>query len=99
MSDPRSTDPLRRINLHGASARADAAGSIWTTLWTWLAAIAAVAVILAVVYGYSRSDLAGQPTGEAATTGSAPAAAPPTPLPASRMDDARAPAPPADDDP
>ncbi len=70
MSD--STDPLRRLNLEAAVASANAAGAVWTTLWTWLAAIAAAAVVLAVVFGYSRIDPV-RPSGEPVTTGSAPA--------------------------
>lgn len=99
MSDHRSNDLLRRLTLNGAAARADtAAASMWTTLWTWLAAVAAIAVILGVVFGYTRTDPAGQSAGPA-TTGSAPV--PSTPLSVPQPDDGRTPAPalPADDDP
>jgi hypothetical protein len=99
MSDHRSNDRMRRLNLNAAAARADTvAASTWTTLWTWLAAVAAIAVILGVVFGYTRTDPTGQSAGPA-TTGSAPV--PSTPLSGPRRDDGRTPAPtlPADDDP
>jgi hypothetical protein len=100
MSDHRrSNDPVRRLNLNGAAVSTDAAASsTWTTLWTWLAAVAAIAVILGVVFGYTRTDPAG-PSAGLATTGLAPV--PSTPLSGPRQDDGRAPAPalPADDDP
>ncbi len=74
MSDPSSPDPVRRLNLQGAHA----AGLTWTTLWTWFAAIAAAAVVLALAFGYDRSDLGGNYSRAPATTGSA-AGSPPTP--------------------
>jgi hypothetical protein len=98
MSDPRHTDPLRRLNLQ-ATARtggrtASATAAMWTTLWTWLAAIAAAVVVLGLVFGYSRSDLArNQSGGEPTTTGSATRPAPATPLSAPRLGDTGAPAP------
>jgi hypothetical protein len=102
MSDPRSTDSIRRYNRQGAAAsaaaRANPAASSWTTVWTWLAAIAAVAVILGLVFGYSRSDLVRTESIEPATAGSAPGT--PAPLTTPRIgSDAYAPAPaaPADD--
>jgi hypothetical protein len=75
MSDPSSTDPMRRINLQVVNA----AGTTWTTLWTWFAAIAAAAVVLALAFGYDRSDLAGNYSRAPATTGSAAGSLPPTP--------------------
>jgi hypothetical protein len=99
MSDPRATDPLRRPYVRGAIARAGAAApdwmgpsrrGVWTTLWTWLAAIASAAVILGLVFGYSRSGLVHDLPGGQATTGAAPTTAP--------ANDARAPAS-TDDDP
>jgi hypothetical protein len=104
MSDHRSTGPLRHPSFNRAAARADvAAASMWTTLWMWLAAIAAVAafaVVLGVVFGYSHSDQEVQ-AGEPLAAGSAPASVPPAPLSMPQPDDARAPAPatPADDGP
>jgi hypothetical protein len=74
MSDPRSTEPYRRVNLRGAVARAataNTAGFAWTTLWTWLAAIAAAVVILSLVFGFSGSDLVQNRSAEPVTTGSA----------------------------
>ncbi len=75
MSDPSSTDPVRRLNLLGANA----AGTTWTTIWTWFAAIAAASVVLALAFGYDRSDLAGNYSRAPATIGSATGSAPPTP--------------------
>jgi hypothetical protein len=75
MSDPSSTDPVRRINLQAVNA----AGATWTTLWTWFAAIAAAAFVLALAFGYDRSDLAGNYSRAPATTGSATGSVPPTP--------------------
>jgi hypothetical protein len=69
---------------------------MWTILWTWLAAVAAVVVILGVVFGYGRSDLEHQssdPAAAAQATGSAPSAPLATPRPDER---APAPAAPAD---
>jgi hypothetical protein len=104
MSDPRSTDPLRRPYLRGATARANTAGSAdrgwaWMTLWTWLIAIAAVALILGLVFGYSRSGLVQDMSGEPATSGAAPSLS--THSGVAPAGDVRAPAPaaPADDDP
>jgi hypothetical protein len=82
MSDPRFIDPLRRfhrqtrLNRQVAIARTavrtgDAEPS-WTTLWTWLATIAAAAVILALAFGYGRSDPVRSLSGEPTMTGSAP---------------------------
>jgi hypothetical protein len=62
-SDPRRTDPLRRHDLQGSNS----AG----TLWTWLAAIVAVVVVLGLIIGYSRTDQASIQSSEPATTGSA----------------------------
>ena len=94
MSDPRHTDPLRRLNLQGAVARTNAAGPTWTTVWTWLAAIAATIVILGLVFGYSRSDLVRDQSTDPATTGSAAESAPSAPLAVPRQGDERAPEPP-----
>jgi hypothetical protein len=95
MSDPRHTDPLRRLNLPGASAT----GTMWTTLWTWAAAIIAAVVVLGLIFGYGRRDLARNHSKESTTTGSATGSAPS----AHRLGDVRAPAPatptPADDGP
>jgi hypothetical protein len=89
MSDPRRTDPLRRLNLQAAARttgmRAGAASTVWTTLWTWLAAIVAAVVVLGLVFGYSRSDVARHNPGEPSTTGSAAGSVPaPAPLSAPR---------------
>ena len=67
MSDPSSTDPLRRVNLR----RANVTGTTWTALWTWLAAIAAAAVVLGLAFQYDRSDLARNHSRAPTTTGSA----------------------------
>ncbi len=71
MSDPRytdsrRTDPLRRFDLQGSNS----AG----TMWTWLAAIIALAVVLGLIIGYSRTDQASIQSNEPTTTGSAPSA-------------------------
>lgn len=96
MSDHRSTGPLRHPSFNRATARADVApASMWTTLWMWLAAIAAVAAIVGVVLGYGRSDQASL-SGEPAASGSAQVPLPPLSVP--QPDAARASAP-ADDDP
>jgi hypothetical protein len=72
MSDPRytdsrRTDPLRRVDLQGSNS----AG----TMWTWLAAIIAVAVVLGLIIGYSRTDQASIQSSEPTTTGAAPSSA------------------------
>jgi hypothetical protein len=97
MSEPRHTDPLRRLNLQAAartSARTTGATAMmWTTLWTWLAAIAAAVVVLGLVFGYSRSDVARNQPGEPTTTGSAAGSAPAAPpLSAPRLGETHAPA-------
>jgi hypothetical protein len=71
MSDPRytdsrRTDPLRRLDVQGSSSAA--------TIWTWLAAIIAVIVVLGLIIGYSRTDQANIRSSEPATTGAAPSA-------------------------
>jgi hypothetical protein len=71
MSDPRytdsrRTDPLRRLDLQGSNS----AG----TIWTWLAAIIAVVVVLGLIIGYSRTDQASIQSNEPTTTGAAPSA-------------------------
>jgi anti-sigma-K factor RskA len=85
MSDPRSTEPYRRVNLRGTVARAaatNAADTTWTTLWTWLAAIAAAVVILSLVFGLTHSDLVQNRSSQPVTTGSA-SHQPASPSPAS----------------
>jgi len=94
MSDPRNadsrrTDPLRRYDLQGSNSSG--------TLWTWLAAIVAVVVVLGLIIGYSRTDRASIQSTEPTTTGSAPAQqpapksggeeAPPAPAPATPAPD------------
>ena len=69
MSDPRytdsrRTDPLRRFDLQGSNS----AG----TMWTWLAAIIAVIVVLGLIIGYSRTDQTTVQSSDPTTTGSAP---------------------------
>jgi hypothetical protein len=91
MSDP-TRDLLRRLNPN-RGARTDAggrhaAGSMWVTLWTWLAAFAAAVVVLGLVFGYSRNDLTRNPSGEPSTTGSAPRPAPTMPMPSPRLGEA-----------
>jgi hypothetical protein len=102
MSDPRHLDPLRRLNLQARPARTatirtvaarTATAAMWTTLWTWLAALAAAAVVLGLVFGYSRTDLAHNQSSEPATTGSATTGSAAAPLSLPRPGDARAPAP------
>jgi len=61
---PRRTDPLRRID----GQVTNGAG----TMWTWLAAILAVIVVLGLVIGYSRIEQAKIQSNEPTTTGSAP---------------------------
>ena len=61
---PRHTDPLRRID----GQVTNGAG----TMWTWLAAILAVIVVLGLVIGYSRTEQAKIQSNEPTTTGSAP---------------------------
>jgi hypothetical protein len=83
MSYSRNPDPLRR--LHPQATARTASADMWTTLWTWVAAIVSAVVVLGLVFGYSRTDLARSRSGEASTTGSAPLSVP-------RLD-TRAPAP------
>jgi hypothetical protein len=83
MSYSRNPDPLRRLNLQATARTASA--DMWTTLWTWVAAILSAVVVLGLVFGYSRTDLAHNRSGEASTTGAAPLSTP-------RLD-TRAPAP------
>jgi hypothetical protein len=94
MSDP-TPDPLRRLNFRRGAARAglNAEGPMWTTLWTWLAAFAAAVFVLGLVFGYSHSDLARNPSSEPSTTGSAPRPAPAMPMSPPRLGEARPPAP------
>jgi hypothetical protein len=88
-SDPRRNDPLRRFDLQGSNG----AGMIWT----WLAAIIAVVIVLGLVIGYSRTDHASLPFKEPATTGSAPSGLRLAPKPNPKSSDGpaapRAPAP------
>jgi hypothetical protein len=75
MSDPRYSDsrrtaPLRRFDLQGSNSAGNSAG----TIWTWLAAIIALAVVLGLIIGYSRTDQASMQSNEPTTTGSAPSA-------------------------
>ncbi len=90
MSDPRytdsrRTDPLRRLDRQGSNSGG--------TMWTWLAAIIAVVVVLGLIIGYSRTDQASIQSNDPTTTGAAPSAlrvapksgdvpAPPAPTPA-----------------
>jgi hypothetical protein len=71
MSEPRYTgsrrpDPFRRLDVQESNS----AG----TIWTWLAAIIAVVVVLGLIIGYSRTDQASLQSNEPTTTGSAPSA-------------------------
>jgi hypothetical protein len=70
-TDPRRTDPLRRFDLQGSSS----AG----TMWTWVAAIIAVIVVLGLVIGYSRTDQASNQPNQPTTTGAAPSPSRPAP--------------------
>ena len=63
-ADPRRTDPLRRFDLQGSNGGG--------TMWTWLAAIIAVVVVLGLIIGYNRTDQASIQSGEPTTSGSAP---------------------------
>jgi hypothetical protein len=65
-SDSRRPDPFRRFDVQ----QANSAG----TIWTWLAAIIAVVVVLGLIIGYSRTDQASIQSNEPTTTGSAPSA-------------------------
>ena len=65
-TDSRRTDPLRRFDVQESNS----AG----TIWTWLAAIIAVVVVLGLIIGYSRTDQASIQSNEPTTTGSAPSA-------------------------
>jgi hypothetical protein len=65
-TDSRRTDPFRRLDVQGSNH----AG----TIWTWLAAIVAVVVVLGLIIGYSRTDQASIQSGEPTTTGAAPSA-------------------------
>jgi hypothetical protein len=64
--DSRRTDPFRRLDVQGSNS----AG----TIWTWLAAIIAVVVVLGLIIGYSRTDQASIQSTEPTTTGAAPSA-------------------------
>jgi len=68
MSDPRYTDPRRTDPLRRHDQASNSAG----TLWTWLAAIVAVVVVLGLIIGYSRTDQASIQSAEPTTTGAAP---------------------------
>jgi hypothetical protein len=75
MSEPRYTDsrrpdPFRRFDVQGSNSGSNSAGTIWTRL----AAIIAVVVVLGLIIGYSRTDQASIQSNEPATTGSAPSA-------------------------
>jgi hypothetical protein len=63
-TDSRRTDPFRRLDVQGSNR----AG----TIWTWLAAIIAVVVVLGLIIGYSRTDQASIQSSEPTTTGAAP---------------------------
>ncbi len=65
-TDSRRTDPFRRLDVQGSNS----AG----TIWTWLAAIIAVVVVLGLIIGYSRTDQASIQSSEPTTTGAAPSA-------------------------
>src|SRR5215813_4815986 len=65
-TDSRRPDPFRRFDVQGSNS----AG----TIWTWLAAIIAVVVVLGLIIGYSRTDQASIQSNEPTTTGSAPSA-------------------------
>jgi hypothetical protein len=65
-TDSRRTDPFRRFDVQGSNS----AG----TIWTWLAAIIAVVVVLGLIIGYSRTDQASIQSNEPTTTGAAPSA-------------------------
>jgi hypothetical protein len=65
-TDSRRTDQFRRPDVQGPNR----AG----TIWTWLAAIIAVVVVLGLIIGYSRNDQASIQSSEPATTGAAPSA-------------------------
>jgi hypothetical protein len=85
-TDPRRTDPLRRFDLQGSSG----AG----TMWTWVAAIIAVIVVLGLIIGYSRTDhQASNQSNQPTTTGSAPS--PSRPAPPAKSGDMPAPSAPA----
>ena len=84
-TDPRRTDPLRRFDLQGSSAVG--------TMWTWVAAIIAVIVILGLVIGYSRTDQASNQPKQPTTTGAA--SSPSRPAPPAKSGDMPAPAAPA----
>jgi hypothetical protein len=84
MSDPRYTDPRysdpRRSGMDGDMPRhldldaPESAGS----MWTWLAALVAIIVVLGLAIGYNRTEEASTRPDTPTTTGSAPS----TPRPA-----------------
>lgn len=84
-TDPRRSDPLHRLDLQGSNG----AGMIWT----WLAAIVAVIVVLGLIIGYSRTDQANLRFKEPATTGSAPSGPRLAPKPNAKSHDVPAPPP------
>jgi hypothetical protein len=71
--NPRSDDPLepRRRMSDGGSGQ----------MWTWVAAIVAIAVVIALVAGYYRSEptSASRTSSPPTTTGAAPSVPPPSP--------------------
>jgi hypothetical protein len=83
--DPRRNDPSRRFDLQGSNGTG--------MIWTWLAAIIAVIVVLGLVIGYSRTDQASLHSKEPATTGSAPSGLRLAPKPSSKSGDVPAPPP------
>ncbi len=92
MSDPRHTDPRytdprepadtpANMNAPHQLDPASRRGTPGTT-WTWVAAIVAIIVVLGLVLGYNRTEVAQNRSNTPTTTGAAPAlprsAAPPT---------------------
>jgi hypothetical protein len=81
MSDPRYTDPRYVDPRRPTGVEPDAPRpydfeepSSGGSTWTWLAAIAAIIVVLGLAIGYNRTEQASNPSTEPTTTGAAPAA-------------------------
>jgi hypothetical protein len=85
MSDPRYTDPRypdpRRSGMdQNTPRRADFdEPSSGGSMWTWLAAIVAIIVVLGLAIGYNRTEEARNEQGPPTTTGAAPSAPRPAP--------------------
>ena len=84
-TDPRYSDPRRPVEPNAPRRRMDIEDGSGA-MWGWVAAIAAIVVVIALMIGYHRMDFesaSNRPVNPPTTTGAAPPApTPATPLPA-----------------